>query len=271
MARAKLDGEPALCLTTPSITSINPDDVVTGLFDLLGEEVAVIGGAAAVADERAEVWGGDYQFCCDQVLTDAVPILLVAGPVRYSFGVAHGWEPLGRIGVVTKSRGNVVYEIDGERTRDYYARYVRTDSGNALLTPLAVYEPDTDHFYLRAARGFENDGSSVYLGAVTQGAKVQLAAVAAQDQILDATDEALEAALSSFPNQRPDAALLVSCIGRKFLLGSRASSEIDQARKRLGEDVPVVGFYGYGEIAPLQRHSHARLHNETCVAMLLGT
>jgi hypothetical protein len=55
------------------------------------------------------------------------------------------------------------------------------------------------------------------------------------------------------------------------LLGTRTGAEIDQVRDKLGEDLPVVGFYAFGEIAPLGTNRDIRFHNETCVTVLLGT
>ncbi|MEE9533826.1 MAG: FIST N-terminal domain-containing protein [Acidimicrobiia bacterium] len=271
MAREKSTKHPALCITLPTIVSIDPDDVLAGISELLGESVPVVGGGAAVEDERASEWGGDYQFCGDEVLADAVPVLLISGPLVYSVGIAHGWQPTGREGVVTRARGNVVYEIDGAPPRDFYERYVRTDTGNALATPLAVYEDDGERFFLRAAVGFDDDGSASYLGAVPEGAHVRISAVASSDKILAGTDESVAAALADFALPEPEAALVVSCAARKWLLGTRTGAEIDQVRDKLGEDLPVVGFYAFGEIAPLGTNRDIRFHNETCVTVLLGT
>jgi hypothetical protein len=271
MARGKSTKQEALCITFPTIVSIDPDDVLAGISELLGEAVPVIGGGAAVEDEQASEWGGDYQFCGDQALVDAVPVLLVSGPLVYSVGVAHGWQPTGPAGVVTRSRGNVVHEIDGAPPRDFYERYVRTDTGAALATPLAVYESDGERFYLRAASGFDDDGSATFLGTVPEGSHVRISAVADSDEILAGTDESVAAALADFTLPKPEAAFVVSCAARKWLLGTRTGAEIDQVRDKLDEDLPVMGFYAFGEIAPLGTNRDIRFHNETCVTVLLGT
>jgi hypothetical protein len=194
MAREKSTKDPALCITFPTIVSIDPDDVLAGIAELLGETVPVIGGGAAIEDEQAAQWGGDLQFCGDQALVDAVPVLLISGPLVYSVGVSHGWEPTGRTGVVTRSRGNVVQEIDGASARDFYERYVRTDTGVALATPLAVYETDGERFFLRAASGFDDDGSATFLGSVPEGSHVRISAAADGDEILAGTDGSVASA-----------------------------------------------------------------------------
>jgi hypothetical protein len=64
--------------------------------------------------------------------------------------------------------------------------------------------------------------------------------------------------------------LCFACSGRKQLLGSRTGEEGQIARELLG-DLSIAGFYGYGEIAPIQADGTTHFHNETFVALLLGT
>ena len=100
---------------------------------------------------------------------------------------------------------------------------------------------------------------------------MRISAVASSDKILAGTDESVAAALADFALPEPEAAFVVSCAARKWLLGTRTGAEIDQVRDKLGEDLPVVGFYAFGEIAPLGTNRDIRFHNETCVTVLLGT
>jgi hypothetical protein len=43
------------------------------------------------------------------------------------------------------------------------------------------------------------------------------------------------------------------------------------AREMLGFDLPMAGLYCYGEIAPVGSADGSRFHNETLVAVLLGS
>ena len=63
----------------------------------------------------------------------------------------------------------------------------------------------------------------------------------------------------------PDAklAILVSCIGRKLLLGQRIGDEVEAVAEELGEHCRTTGFYSYGEIAPMEASSICDLHNQT--------
>ena len=100
---------------------------------------------------------------------------------------------------------------------------------------------------------------------------MRISAAADGDEILAGTDGSVASAIAGFASPEPEAAIVISCAARKWLLGTRTGSEIDQVRSKLGDDVPVVGFYAFGEIAPLGTERDIRFHNETCVTVLLGT
>ena len=79
--------EPArLCITVPEGLGIDVSTVLSGLRSALDPSAVVCGGLAG-DDARAEQ---THQFCNGRVYTDAVPVLLFAGPVRVATGVASG-------------------------------------------------------------------------------------------------------------------------------------------------------------------------------------
>jgi hypothetical protein len=45
------------------------------------------------------------QFYQDEVLQDAVPLLMIAGDVQYSFSVSGAWDPVGRRTTITEVPG----------------------------------------------------------------------------------------------------------------------------------------------------------------------
>lgn len=97
-------------------------------------------------------------------------------------------------------------------------------------------------------------------------------AMATTDEILRGTEDSLTEAVAGFPGEAmPEGALIASCAVRSFLLGSRTRGEIERIRTGVGQDLPVSGFYAFGEIAPLGLDSTPSFHNETCVTVLIGT
>jgi hypothetical protein len=115
-----------------------------------------------------------------------------------------------------------------------------------------------------------DSGAITVSGDIQPGAEVQLT-TAATDEIFDGTRSAMTQALAQFPGGKPEAALIFSCAIRKYLLGTRTGTEYDITQEMLGVGVPVCGFYSFGEIAPMAEGGEARYHNETMVALLLGT
>ena len=65
------------------------------------------------------------------------------------------------------------------------------------------------------------------------------------------------------------AAIFVSCIGRRLLMGQRIDEEIEAATAELPANCRTVGFYSYGEIAPHDGSGACQLHNQTMTVTLL--
>jgi hypothetical protein len=57
--------------------------------------------------------------------------------------------------------------------------------------------------------------------------------------------------------------ILISCIGRRLLMGQRTSDEAEAAGAELGTDTVRLGFYSYGEISPHAKSGVCELHNQT--------
>jgi hypothetical protein len=269
-ARAKTSRPTRLCIAMPTIRAANPAEVLGALREALGPDVPILGGGAAPAvaspsQRRAS------SFAADSVTSDGIAILLMSGALAFSFGVDTGWQPVGAKGIVTRIDGGLVLEIDGRPARDFYERYLGPGEP-PIGNPLAVFEEDSDRFYLRSPTGSDSStGSVAFYGGVPEGATVQLA-VAATDEIFEGTRSALNKAIERFPaSSHPDAGLVFSCAVRKYILGTRIGREIEMTRELFGQDLPIAGFYCAGEIAPVDVAGVTRFHNETIVAVLLGT
>ena len=271
-ALGKTEKEPALAIVMPTVEGFDPAALSEEMGKVLGSEVPVFGGGAVPDLPVRSPWVGGVQVYRDQVVTDSLPVLLLSGPLQVSIGVAHGWKPVGRKAVVTRSKNEQVYEIDGEPVIDFYRHYLGATSEPAVAHPLAILDVDTGRHYLRAPLVWdEEEGAATFLGSVPEGSTVQIA-MASTEEILDGTSASVQEALNGFPKQsRPEGALISACAVRNFLLGTRTASEIERIKEGLGPDVPITGFYAYGEFAPLGGSATPKFHNETCVTVLIGT
>jgi hypothetical protein len=271
-----LTDQTRLCLTLPDGLTANGVTVTKALAKALGPQVVLAGGTAA------DQWNFDttYQFCSnadgEQILSDSLPILLFSGDLLISHGVSSGWQPISRMGVVTRSEGSIVYEIDHQPTTDFYQFYLTSmDLNQNRLTgeyPLAVFESeDAEDFYLRAPISDNHLlGQSIsFRGDVPQGSRVQVTH-ATGDELIAATQLSIEQAHQNYPGTLPAGLLIFSCAARRCLLGPRAREEYDLCQKVLDPNFPVCGFYSYGEIAPMQSKGKTYYHQETFVTLMLG-
>ncbi len=269
-ATSKATPAPALCITLPESLTTSGQQIVEALGTRLGRNVPVLGAGAGDGFQLT----GTYQFCSREVCSDSVPVLLFCGPLVYSIAVRSGWKQMGEPGLVTRADGSVVYEIDGHPAIEFYRERLGEHAIPGPENPLAVLDQEGAVECLRATAEIKvnEDGSIRFLGDVREGAMVRIT-IADRNAILDGCRESVRAAFDEYPHGKsPGAALFFSCAARKLLLGTHTGEEIGIIQSVIGPDVPVCGFYGYGEIGPLEtKDPTSKFHNETFVSLILGT
>jgi hypothetical protein len=270
MASATITKSPALCIALPESLTTSAQQIVESLRQTIGAKVPVLGGTAGDAFKLT----GTRQFCGREVCSDSVPILLFSGPLVYSVAVASGWKPMGEPGLVTRSEVGLVHEIDGRPAIDFYRQRLGAQALPGPENPLALLDELGAVACLRAtAEGQIREGGAInYLGDVREGAMVQIT-IADRSAILEGARESISKAFTDYPHGKtPTAALIFSCAARKLLLGTHTGEEIGIVQSVIGSQVPVCGFYGYGEIGPLDtKDPVSKFHNETFVSLILGT
>ncbi len=269
-ARAKTTLEPSVCIATPESLTGAGQQIVVALAKALGDNVTLSGGAAG--DQMRLV--RTLQFFGREVVSDGVPILLLSGPLVHSMGVGHGWKPVGEPGVITRSDGCVVYEIDGAPAIDFYRRFLGDQFKPKPEFPLVIVNDDGEPEYLRETPGDidEHTGAITYLADLPEGARVQVS-ITDRAAILDGCAESIRRALQGFPDtKKPEAAIIVSCAARRLLLGTKTGEEFRILKESIGDEVPFCGFYTYGEIGPQETdRTKSIMHHETFTILLLGT
>lgn len=193
--------------------------------------------------------------------------------LEITFSIHGGWTPFGPERTVTKSEGNTLYELDGLPALDLYKTYLGDKAkdlpGAALLYPLNVKSEDEEQSIVRSILNINEDNHSVILaGDIKQNSKVQLM-MTNVDNIANASERAAKQALE-FRENKPEIAMLVSCIGRKVVLDQRVEEEIDEVIEVLGDGTVISGFYSYGEIAPFHGEMACQLHNQTMTITLIS-
>ncbi|QDO94523.1 histidine kinase [Formosa sediminum] len=193
--------------------------------------------------------------------------------LEISFSIYGGWTPFGPERMVTKSEGNILFELDDMPALDIYKKYLGDKAkdlpGAALLYPLNVKSKTEKQSIVRSILNIDETTNAVILaGDIPVDSKVQLM-MTNVDNIANASERAAKQALD-LRAHKPELALLVSCIGRKLVLDQRVEEEIEEVTQVIGQGIAVTGLYSYGEIAPFHGEVSCQLHNQTMTVTLLS-
>ncbi|MEM7726417.1 MAG: FIST N-terminal domain-containing protein [Cyanobacteria bacterium P01_A01_bin.45] len=270
-ATQKSSEQAKLCLCLPASyigegLTTSGESILKGLKLALNPEIPIVGGTAGDRYKFTKT----YQFFGSQVLTNSLPILIFSGDILFSHGISCGWQPFGRKAVVTKSVGTVLYEVEGKSAVSFYQDYLG-DRPPRAENPLAVFDGDSDSYYMRVPNTHDSEvGSINFLGDIPEKTVVQITDIS-RNEVIAASKISFENALKNYPGEKPTAALLFSCCCRRWLLGTRSKEEYELVEKTLDREIAVLGFYTYGEFAPLEPNGSTYFHQETFVTLLLGT
>lgn len=260
---------PGMCLLFPGGLSVENDALLDQVQPRLPRGCALFGGRAAVSTGTR--YESLVQFCGTQLTHDGASFLLIhdGGRLRYSFAVSNAWLPVGAPQRVTHSTGTRVMRIGDRSALGYYRHYLGPHSRPAAEFPLAVFEDDDEHYFLRVAQGFDPaSGSVVHAARVKEGSLVQLTEAVRSTMLQNIAESATRAVEALAV--RPALALVISCAARKLTLGTRIEDEHQLIAGCLPSDVPLFGFYSWGEIAPCAPGWPSRTHNATLVTLLLS-
>ena len=249
---------------------INGSQLTKGMNNATANNLLITGALCGDSD-RFEKTLASYNESPKQ--GEIVAIGFYGDSLEITFSIYGGWTPFGPERIVTKSKGNVLYELDNLNALDIYKKYLGDKSkelpGAALLYPLNVKSSDENHSIVRSILNIDETHNAMILaGDIPQNSKVQLM-MTNVDNIASASEQAARQALNLRQN-KPQLAMLVSCIGRKLVLDQRVEEEIEEVIEVIGKDIAVSGFYSYGEIAPFHGEVPCQLHNQTMTVTLMS-
>jgi hypothetical protein len=243
---------------------VNGSDLTEGLTGALPAHVGVTGGLSADGDRFHEtlVVHGDR---CEAGLVAAVGFYGAA--LRVGCGSLGGWDPFGPERLITRSEGNVLYELDGRSALTLYETYLGEHAAglpaSALRFPLSVRASTRDQPVVRTVLAVDSaTGSMTFAGDVPQGAYAQLMR-ANFDRLVDGAAGAARTSAMPLEGSSPGLALLISCVGRRLVLQQRIEEEVEAVRDVVGAGPVLAGFYSYGEISPFTPTARCELHNQT--------
>jgi hypothetical protein len=247
--------------------AVNGSELVAGIAKYAGS-VPVSGGLAGDGSQFIETVVG---LNCPPGSRKIAAIGLYGRSIRIGHGSAGGWDVFGPKRRITSAEGNVLFQLDGKPALDLYERYLGDDEiealpGSALLFPLQIHDPRRpDHQVVRTVLAVDRDKRSMtFAGDMPEGWVAQLMR-GNFDRLAEGASEAGRLARGGLGdlNGGDGVAILVSCIGRKLLLGQQVATELEAAGATLGPRLKRIGFYSYGEITPHATSGTCELHNQT--------
>jgi hypothetical protein len=248
--------------------NVNGSELVAGVTGVIGPKIPLTGGLAGDGAKFEETLvGADGAPKRGQVAA----VGFYGPSIRIGHGSAGGWDEFGPRRRITRSTGNVLYELDGRPALDLYERYLGEEDarglpGTALLFPLLIRDPvQPDQDVVRTVLAIDRAARSMtFAGDIPDGWVAQLMR-GNFDRLAAGAAVAARQARSGLGSDRDQngLAVLVSCIGRRLLMGQRIVDEVEAAGAELGAKSPRLGFYSYGEISPHGAAGVCQLHNQT--------
>ena len=242
---------------------VNGTALVGGLKSALGPHVPINGGLAGDGDRFGETLVG-----CDGPMQPGVVVVAAFhGPgLRIRSSYFGGWEPFGPLREITAAQGTTLKSLDGRGALELYKRYLGDEAeqlpGAALLYPLEIHPPGRpEEAVVRTILSIDDAaGTMTFAGDMPVGWKARLMVGQPRD-LIDGAGRAGQCVAEADGNQ-DRFAMLVSCIGRRLLLGQRAGEEVQAVVQALG-GIGHAGFYSYGEISGGGASGPCALHNQT--------
>jgi hypothetical protein len=244
-------------------SKVNGSELVSGLNEGKSVKILLTGGLAGdAANFKSTLVGLNEQ----PVEGKIVAIGFYGHNIIVNTGSKGGWDVFGLEKRITKSSNNVIFELENNNVLDLYKDYLGPEAanlpGSALLFPLSVIKPGAFKPVVRTILSIdEGQKSMTFAGDVPEGSKIRFMK-ANFDRLTKAASTAAEQTLVNHTS-KPNFALLISCVGRKIILGSRINEEIKSVKDIFGNNTLMAGFYSYGEISPFDDEIDCQLHNQT--------
>ncbi|MBC3934617.1 FIST signal transduction protein [Undibacterium rugosum] len=245
---------------------INGSALIDGIVAELGQALPVTGGLAGDNGSFSRTYTlGPAGVSDNQV----VALGLYGKNLTFTHGSYGGWRPFGPVRKVTRCEDNILYELDGAPALDIYKKYLGDYAadlpGSGLLFPFEMLSHLRESLgQIRTILGInEQDGSLILAGSINPDGYLRLMH-AQTNELVDGAETAASAAL---PKDAPETgqalAMLVSCVGRKLVMGGRVDEEVEVVQDLMGSQTVICGFYSNGEICPGYQLQVCSLHNQT--------
>lgn len=251
--------------------SVDGEEILHGIEDIVGKDVNVFGGGA----------GDDYTFTETAVFTNGkdykngiICIAIDETKVIIKGVATCGWKAVGTEKIVTKSEGNHVYTVDHIPALDITIKYgglenITPDNKDVLVEMAANFpmqlQRDQGDPIMRPGLVVDWTDRSLYTsGSVPQGSRVRFSL----PPDFDVMDKVVKGVQNLKDTEMPeaDAMIVFSCAGRILSLGPLMSQELEGVKNVW--NVPMAGMFSNAELGRATG-GNLEMHNLTtcCVAL----
>lgn len=243
--------------------SVRGTNFISGANQSLPDGVSITGGMASDGFEFQETLVGiNTPLASGQVCA----IGFYGDSLECGYSAQGGWSQFGLERMVTKSDGNMLYELDGKPALDLYKDYLGPDAkklpGSGLLFPLAIRQDKQHEYIVRTIDHVDEEAKALrFTGDIPQGYIAQFMK-GNFSHLAEGAGNAAEQARRKVSGEG-GFALIVSCLGRQLLMGNQISDELEAVTKML-PGISIAGFYSNGEFSYSNNAGQACvLHNQT--------
>jgi hypothetical protein len=231
------------------------------------------------SDRFLPIWGGGagnslypgkptYQYCDDEIVSDGISYALLSGEARPAWAIGHSLIPIGAERIVTRSEGNVIYEIDGKPATEVLKEYLPEDAltedqdwlryaiSLALSFRAPSYMKDEEYVVRGVPQLSLTDGSFTVQTEVPEGTSIWFSS-RDKEKITTGFDRMAAKIKEQLDGAQPELVFQFECVTRgKLMFREQEKLQLlKRFRQSVGPDVPWVGFYTIGEIAPVEEHN----------------
>lgn len=262
---------PSLIICSPGINQkgdhFEGEKLVESIEKSLGPDKIYFGGKA----------GDDWQLKETFVFTNKkeakygiVALVLNADKIALHGMAITGWKPLGIARTVTKSEGQLLYEIDGKSAVELYLRYLGkedklSEKDFKVFEELSmeypfIVERDKNETVLKTPMRIDSTENALVIDMpMPEGSKFWFTSPPEFDIVEEVIEKASK--LKETIKVGADAMLIFSCAGRQPILGPM----INEENNGLAEvwQAPMAGFYTYGEYGRVL-NGRQNLHSGAC-------
>jgi hypothetical protein len=231
----------------------------------------VFGGLAA------DNWASKktYQYHDDEVFSEGISCVVMSGRGNIAWGINHGCVPVGTKRTITRSEGNIIFEIDGipalEAMKEYFEEEWQSEWNKTSLnlclgfkTPEHIRKGYEEYVIRYMVAKNDQEGSVTIQSDVRDGDELWI--VRRDKELIAGGMQTISSQIKDKTGERkPNFILQFECVGRgKVVFREQEKSELTRSlQDEIGADIPWIGFYSYGEIGPITNYNC--FHNFTSV------